>query len=203
MTPATDRPPSRRPPGRPRSAGADAAIVEAALRLLASEGYTGMTVDAVAAEAGVGKATIYLRYRGKEDLATAALAHLRETGEAPVSDDPRADLVGLMRLMRVNAERHSVMTLVGTCLTEEQRTPELLRLFRERSLVPRRRAVGAILERARDAGLLDPGVRLDAVVDLLMGAFHARYLAGGPVPAEWEEDLVDAVLRSPGGGSAV
>ena len=52
-----------------------------------------MSVDRVAAEAGVSKAAIYLRYRGKADLATAALAHLREGGQRPPTGDLRADLV--------------------------------------------------------------------------------------------------------------
>ena len=82
--------PARR--GRPRSPEVDAAILDAALRLLAAEGYARMTVDGVAAEAGVSKAAIYLRYRSKADLATAALARLRESGRPEPTGDLRTDL---------------------------------------------------------------------------------------------------------------
>ena len=64
--------------GRPRSEEADRAILEAALTLMARDGYARMSVDAVAAEAGVSKPTLYLRYPSKAALATAALAHVRE-----------------------------------------------------------------------------------------------------------------------------
>ena len=67
---------STRRAGRPRSSAHDGAILAAALHLLSRDGYPGMTLDGVAAEAGVSKATIYLRWRSKADLATAALAHL-------------------------------------------------------------------------------------------------------------------------------
>ena len=149
---ATTRP---RRAGRPRSPEVDAAILDAALRLLAAEGYARMTVDRVAAEAGVSKAAIYLRYRGKADLATAALAHLRETGEQPLTGDLRADLVEELRRLRRNTERVSAMPLVGTCLMEEQHTPELLPLFRERTSLPRRARLREMLEAARARGEID------------------------------------------------
>ena len=151
---ATTRP---RRAGRPRSPEVNAAILDAALRLLAAEGYARMTVDHVAAEAGVSKAAIYLRYRGKADLATAALAHLRETGEQPLTGDLRADLVEELRRLRRNTERVSAMPLVGTCLMEEQHTPELLPLFRERTSLPRRARLRSMLEaRARRAARSPP-----------------------------------------------
>lgn len=183
-----------RRPGRPRSADADAAILTAALALLAEHGYAGMTVDGVAAAAGVGKATIYLRYRSKADLATAALAHLRESAPPAATDDPRADLVALMRVLRHNAEKASVLGLVGTCLAEEHNTPELLDLFRERTIAPRRAALAAILERAQTAGLLAAGTDVSVVVDLLWGAFQARYTSGEPFPDAWEKQAVAVVL---------
>lgn len=186
-----------RRPGRPRSADADAAILTAALALLAEQGYAGMTVDGVAAAAGVGKATIYLRYRSKADLATAALAHLREGATPETTGDPRADLVALMRVLRHNAERASVLGLVGTCLAEERNTPELLSLFRERTIAPRRAALAEILHRARRAGLLPDGTDVSVAVDLLWGAFQSRYTSGEPFPDDWEEQAVAVVLRTP------
>lgn len=189
--------PARR--GRPRSPEVDVAILDAALRLLAAEGYTRMSVDAVAGEAGVSKAAIYLRYRSKADLATAALARLRESGRPEPTGDLRADLTAQLRQLRTNAERVSAMALVGTCLTEEQHTPELLMLFRERTLRPRRQLLRELLGAARESGRVDADADIDAAVDLFMGAYQARYLSGEPFGERWEERAVDALMRAVGG----
>jgi AcrR family transcriptional regulator len=191
----TTRPPARRV-GRPRSPAVDAAILDAALGLLSAEGYARMSMEAVAARAGVSKATIYLRYAGKADLATAALAHLREAGRPTPAGDLRADLIAQLRQVRVNADRVSVMPLIGTCLTEEQHTPELLRLFRERTVRPRRALYRAILEDARRAGALAGDADLEAALDLLMGAYQSHYLSGEPFPERWEERIVDVILAA-------
>lgn len=185
--------------GRPRSEATDGAILDAALRLLTEQGYARMTMDGVAAEAGVSKATIYLRYRGKADLATAALAHLRESDPPARSGRVRDDLLGLLTQLRANADRFSVMALVGTCLVEQQHTPELLTLFRERTVGPRRESVAAILEEGIRRGELPPHVDVGATVDLLMGAYHARCLSGEPFPDDWERRIVDALV--PGGAA--
>jgi AcrR family transcriptional regulator len=184
--------------GRPRSPALDRAIVEAAIHLLSTEGYARMSMDGIAARAGVSKATIYLRYAGKADLATAALAHLRETGRPEVTGDLRADLLAQLRQARRNAERVTVMALVGTCLTEERHTPELLRLFRERIMQPRRAIYRRLIDDAAAEGRIAPTVDPDTVVDLISGAYQARYLAGDPFPDGWEERVVDAAMAALG-----
>jgi hypothetical protein len=88
---------SGRGPGRPRDERASSAITDAALRQLRTNGYGNVTMESVAVEAGVARATIYRRYRDKADLVTAAIA-TNSTGhlvEGP-SDDPRRDLVAYL-----------------------------------------------------------------------------------------------------------
>lgn len=186
--------------GRPRSAAVDAAILDAALHLLCAEGYARMSMDGVAARAGVSKATIYLRYEGKADLATAALAHLRESGRPAPTGDLRADLLAQLRQLRRNAERVSAMPLIGTCLMEEQHTPELLSLFRARTLRPRRELLRAMLGEAAASGAIAPDGDIGAAVDLMMGAYQSHYISGEPFPAGWEERIVDALMRGLGAG---
>lgn len=190
------RPDERVPrrPGRPRSPVADAAIIDAALRLLGREGFARMSMDGVAAEAGVSKATLYLRYRDKADLATTALARLREGHEPVPTGDLRADLIARLEQVRTYADVPSVMPLVGTCLAEETHTPELLALFRRRSVEPRRRGLRELLEAAAVRGELRPDLDADAAIDLLMGTYQARYLAGGDFPDNWAERVVDMLL---------
>jgi hypothetical protein len=86
------------------------------------------------------------------------------------------------------------MGIIGTCLAEEGHTPELLRLFRERTLLPRQAALAALLADARDRGELAPDADIEAATTLLMGAYQSRYLSGEPFPERWEERLVTTLL---------
>src|SRR4051812_27075223 len=87
-----------RPPGRPRSERAARAIIDATLALLAEEGgVTGVSIEAVAARAGVGKTTIYRRWPNKEALIIDALADLKEPFPAPRGESARDDLIAIAR----------------------------------------------------------------------------------------------------------
>ena len=87
------------PAGRPRSEQADRAIIDAALCVFAEHGVEGLCIEKVAAKAGVGKATIYRRWPGKEDLLLDALAALKTPLPEPRGDSVREDLVALMQTM--------------------------------------------------------------------------------------------------------
>jgi AcrR family transcriptional regulator len=184
-----------RTPGRPRSEHVDDAILAAARAELGAHGYARMTVDAVAARAGVSKPTIYLRHPTKADLATAAIASMRAQPRPAPTDDLRADLIAHLRLLRAGLERPNGMTMLGTVLAEERDTPELLALFRERLVAPRRRELRAVLQAARDRGELRPDADLGVAVNALVGAFFARYLAGEPLGGRFVSALVDTVLE--------
>lgn len=176
----------------------DLAILDAALGLLSSEGYGRMSMDAVAARAGVSKATIYLRYSGKADLATAALAHLRLAGRPEPTGHLRTDLLSELSQLRLNTERVLAMSLVGTCLSEERHTPELMQLFRERTMRPRRAILRDLMSDGRARGEIAAAADIDAAVNLFMGAYHGHYLSGEPFPERWEERIVDGILRGLG-----
>jgi AcrR family transcriptional regulator len=180
--------------GRPRSERIDRAILDAALRLMAAEGYARMSMDRVAAAAGVTKATIYRRYPGKAALATAALADLRERRPVPASDDPRADLVEELERFRAGIERPRGMAMLGTVLAEEAHTPELIEHFRRDVVLPRRARLREILRRAR----LRDGLDAETAAAMLVGSYYATYLARGRPPRSWARRLADAVLAQPG-----
>jgi AcrR family transcriptional regulator len=191
---ARERAPAARAPGRPRSADADEAILAAALAELGERGYARMSVDAVAARAGVSKPTIYLRHPTKADLATAAIASMRIRPRPAPTDDVRADLVAHLRLLRAGLERPNGMTMFGTVLAEERETPELLALFRERLVAPRRRELRAVLDAARDRGDLRRDANVEVAISALVGAFFARYLAGDSLGGRFITTLVDTLL---------
>jgi AcrR family transcriptional regulator len=83
--------------GRPRSPEADRAILATTLKLLVEQGYDAMSIESVAATAGVGKTTIYRRYPGKRELVVAAVLSLASTFDLPPdSGSTRADLLVVM-----------------------------------------------------------------------------------------------------------
>jgi AcrR family transcriptional regulator len=177
--------------GRPPSRGYDEAILEATLRLMARDGYARMSMDAIAAEADVTKGSIYRRFPGKAQLATAALAFLREQRPQQVSADPRADLIEELRRFRSGIERPHGMAMLGTVLAEESHVPELLEHFRRDVVLPRRDRLRGILERTQ----LRQGIDVETAVNLVVGSYYAAYLADGKPRRGWERRAAEAVLE--------
>src|SRR3954453_6438752 len=102
-----------RPPGRPRSAEADRAILQAALELLAEDGYRALTMERVRERSGVGKATIYRRYASKAELARTAIAPLNY--DLPVPEDTgslEGDFVATVGAVLAGAEVTGALTLM-------------------------------------------------------------------------------------------
>lgn len=183
-----------RSPGRPREADVDQRILDAAYRLMAQQGYVRMSMDAVAAEAGVTKPTIYRRWPAKIDLAMAALVAACDTSRPAITGDTRADLIAELEHFRRAISRPHGMALLGTVLAEEHETPELLAAFREYLVAPRRQALRSILDRAAARGELARDANLGLAVNLLVGAYYAQYLANVPFSEQWSAQVVDAVL---------
>jgi AcrR family transcriptional regulator len=187
---------NQRTPGRPREPHTDERILEAALRLMAQQGFVRMSMDAVAAEAGVTRPTIYRRWPSKIELAMAALVAYCDNSRPPVVGDTRADLIAEMEHFRRAILRPNGMSLLGTVLAEEHETPELLAAFREYLVTPRRQALTTILERARERGELTPEADIGLAVNMLVGALYAQYLAATPFAEDWSQRVVDAALMS-------
>ncbi len=164
------------------------------------DGFARMSMEAVASEAGTTKATVYRRHASKAELATAALAYLRDQRPLRRSDDPRVDLLEELRGFRKGVERPHGMAMLGTVLAEEEHVPELIDAFRRDLVRPRRARLRSILERCR----LREGVDAETAATMLVGSYYAAYLAGGKPPRGWERRVADAVLAptgARGGGS--
>src|SRR2546421_4505688 len=140
--------------GRPRSPEADAAIKEATVELLATEGYAGLTMSGVAQRAGVSTATLYRRWHSKLELVVDVLAMRAE--ESPVPDtgtlegDCRAILHDLVQKSRTTQSTPIMAGLVG----EIGRNPELRDALRTNLIAPRRAALNEIFHRAQARGEL-------------------------------------------------
>jgi AcrR family transcriptional regulator len=186
-----------RSPGRPRDERASSAITDAALRQLEKVGYGQVTMDSVAAEAGVARATVYRRYRDKADLVTASIAcnstaHL-VTGP---SEDPRADLV---RYLHDFDERFAdgCLGIVGTLIGNRE-DPDALDLHRQRVVGPRTAYQMSLLEQARALGQLRSDADLDLAHQMLAGSVFARRMAGQVSEPGWAERAVDAIWKGMG-----
>ena len=181
------------PPGRPRSLEADRAILDAAIVLLHEEGYSRMSMEAVAEAAGVGKTTIYRRYRDKADLVTAAIASMPGMADLPDTGSTQADLAELVRVFARSKERIQNMRLIGTLWAEEQRNPDLVKLFRERVIVPRRKLMLAVLRRGQERGEVREDIDPDLVTEMMVGAHFARQFSGRSFPRDWADQVVETI----------
>lgn len=163
--------------GRPRSTRIDDAVLKTTLRHLGERGYAGMSVNAIAAEIGVSKPTIYLRWPSKIDLATAAVTSLYVDQPDASSGDVRADLVAHLKSVK---RVHDVVGigLMGGMLAAQQSNPELIAVFRERAVRPSRQRAHRILQAGIRQGVIRPDADLHAAVDMLVGALYAAFVAG-------------------------
>lgn len=184
--------------GRPRDADIDARVLAAAQHQLASEGYDAMSFVAVAEEAGTTRQALYRRWPSKADLATAAIAALAQAGAVAPTDDPYADLVAELTAFRRGVSRPDGLSMVGTMLLSST-DPDLVALYRERIVAPRRARLRAILERGQDVGLLAADGDVEVALGMLTGSWYARALAGDRPPARWPERTAALVWRALGG----
>src|SRR5215207_9211138 len=191
---------TQRPMGRPRDERADRAILAAALELMAEHGVRDLRMDDVADRAGVGKATIYRRYRSKDELVTAAVAALVSEIAIPDTGSTRGDLLELMG-NAVEVYSGSVEGRVMPGLVDAmRRDAELARSVREGFLADRRAAVRTVLERGVERGDLRADLRadldLDLALDVLAGPlFYRLLITGGPIDRRLAEGVVELILR--------
>lgn len=187
--------------GRPRDPELDERILAATRQLLAEQGYQGLSIGAVARRAGTTRPTVYLRFTGKEDLATRAIAGMTVEDPLRKTGDIHADLVAELRHFRTAVTRPHGMSFVGTVLAHEHLTPSLIARFRERLVVPRRRRLADALQRGVQDGTLHAELDVEVVVGMLIGSLYAHYLGAGEVPADWPDRVVAALwpaIRSRG-----
>ena len=190
-----DDPTGGRGPGRPRSAEVDEAILSAAVELLADVGYGAMSMEAVAARAGVSKASLYRRWPGKPQLVTDTLRSVVDQVPVPDTGDVRSDLVAMAGSIS-HALGDSPLGRVAAGMSGEfARNPELAEDFRQRFLQPRRRMVADVLRRGVERGELRADLDLELVLDVLAGALYYRtHVSGGSVDERIVADLVDLLL---------
>ncbi|WP_329257604.1 TetR/AcrR family transcriptional regulator [Actinoallomurus sp. NBC_01490] len=191
------QPGAARPPGRPRSERADKAIVEATVDLLAEEGgVTGVSIEAVAARAGVGKTTIYRRWPNKEALIIDALAALKEPFPAPVGASVRDDLVAIAQAFVSNKTDRKRLDCYWSIMGGAERYPDLMARFTREVIEPRRDVIRLVLRRGVASGELRADLDVETTLWLIMGALaqRARAFGVGPVPDDFATRVVDTLM---------
>lgn len=182
--------------GRPRDERADRAILDATTQLLIEGGFGRLSVDAVAARAGVGKATIYRRWSSKTDLIRATLARFKDAAQSVDTGGLRTDLRDFLRLSVaefVDSPAAQVMPLLAA---ESQFDPALRELLHAYAK-GRRDVIGEILDRADARGELRDDLDFEVVIDMLIAPIFVRKLiTGAPITAEATDKAVDIVLAA-------
>jgi len=163
----------RKGPGRPRSARADEAIIEAVLDLV-SEGHTvdSLSIEAIAARAGVGKATIYRRWANKEALIVDAVIAMKAPVGTVRGESVREDLISL--LSSVGQHRNPRLGRVTVCLLPELNRSEILRDRYQEVIEPRRAVMRAVLVRGIQTGELRPDIDVELTLLMLSGPMLAQ-----------------------------
>lgn len=188
---------SSRLPGRPRSVRADEAIIEAVLDLLA-EGtpVDAMSIEAVAARAGVGKATIYRRWANKDALLLDAIRALKGELPQPAGASLRDDLVALVGSVNRTEDRRALRIM--PCLVPEvHRNPERYRIFQE-MIEQRRDVMRGVLRRGVESGELRADLDIELALTLLTAPMLIQKLLRwhpGLDEEKLPEQVVDAVLE--------
>ena len=183
--------------GRRRSERSHKAIITATQELLVERGYPKLTIEAVAARAGVGKQTIYRWWPSRASLVLEAYLAGSDAVSLPPPDggSTREDVRALIGwLAAVLAEPTGGRVIAGL-VGDLQHDPELAKGFQQDVVPARRQAMLAALERGRERGEIRADADLELAVDALHGAvFYRLLLSGEPLDAEFAERVTDQVL---------
>jgi len=166
----------KRPPGRPRSEESRQAILGSTLKLLKEAGFPQLSIEAIAADADVSKATVYRWWPTKAALVADAFSVSAEQElRFPDTGSVRKDMSLQMRQV-IRVFRSPRGKVVAALLGGGQSDPELLAAFRERFLWPRRQQAYQTLQRGVDRGELPAGIDMNLTLDSLYGPIYMRFL---------------------------
>jgi AcrR family transcriptional regulator len=166
--------PDQKSPGRPRSIKSHQAMLKATLDLLAELGFDAMSIDAISTRAGIGKTTIYRRYRGKAELVADAIESIREEITIPDTGSLGHDIDVLVE----NAAQITLTPLgrqsMAMIMSSAASNAEFAQIYWTKYLQPRRQAFAVVIDRAKlrqeVAADLDPGLIFDAMSGIMLYA---------------------------------
>src|SRR5262245_36810525 len=156
-----------RPPGRPRSPRVDEAIIDAVLDLLAEGSIEGLSMEAIASRAGVGKAALYRRWSSKDELLVEAIRSLKGLPPQPAGDSVRDDL-GMLRRQVGRAPDGRAGKIMPCLIPLVQRSRAMFKLYQQ-AIEPRRQVMRTVLRRGIASGQLRSDIDIELTVAMLSG----------------------------------
>lgn len=181
-------------PGRKRDTSRDDALRRAALEVLAEVGYDRLTIDAVAARAGAGKATCYRRWTGKAELVVDAVGSMKAQPELPDTGTLRGDLVELTCHFH-DAEDTFRTDVQAGLVSGLVRDAKLRAVFAERFVAPRKAVFRAVFDRAVERGEIAPVANYELLSDVVPSmVFHQMILNGKPPEAAFVLTVIDQIV---------
>jgi AcrR family transcriptional regulator len=187
---------------RPRSERAHAQVLDAALQLFAERGIDATSMDAIAAESGVSKATIYKHWADKDALCLEAMARLLGQDQPPPafdSGDVRADMVALLSYRPPQQNPELVARLMPHLMAYAARNPTFGAAWRARVFEPPRVRLAQLLERAIAQGQLPDSLDRCLALALLLGPMlycHVLQRMRAEVPEGVPEHVVDTFWKA-------
>jgi AcrR family transcriptional regulator len=186
----------KRRPGRPRSEEAHGAILDAAISLIREVGYDALAMEAIAARAGAGKATLYRRWATKETLVAEALERIVRSIPTPDTGTTEGDLRVMMRDSVAMYRDPATQGLLSGLVAAMARSERIAQAVRSGFIATRRDALRQVLERGMARGDLRKDLDFELALDLLSGPLLFRMLiTGGRIDERLTRGVVEAVLR--------
>ena len=195
-----ERPRAGRTRGRPSDESIDRALLDAALAEFTERGYHAMSMESIAARAGVSKVSLYRRWSGKPDIMGDVFRLMSELTPAPDQGSFEADIRALLeQYIGSNAASDAGKLLLRT-MGEISGDAELLALYRKHLLEPRMDQLRGLVTKARDRGELLPDLAIDVACAIIAGPLFLYYLtllaqADLALPADLVEHLTRSILR--------
>jgi hypothetical protein len=165
-----------RGPGRPRSAEAHERILWAALTEVQESGYRALTIEAVAARAKVGKATIYRRWPSKRELIQAAIPLIRPPDAPEDQGSLDADLGAWITEARTRVQAADMPLVLARLVAEAVDDRDLHAFVVTNLIAAIRGALGTMLRRGVERGELSADLDAELAVDMLHGTLVYRML---------------------------
>jgi AcrR family transcriptional regulator len=188
--------------GRPRDPSRDQAIIDAAIDVLVRDGYDRLSMEGVAAAAGVGKATVYRRWGSKAELVIDAMATLKPAIDTIDTGSLDGD-IELMIVASCSPRSQRLLQVMVSICSALPREPDLLEAFKTRFTEPRIALITEMLVRARRRGELGPDVDVAMAASLVPSLMLQRALmTGQPAGRVYAEQVVGSVLLPVLGRSA-
>jgi len=182
--------------GRPRSPRIQRAILKAAADLVLESGFKALSIDAIAAKAGVGRMTIYRRWPNKAAIIMDAFVARVDPGTLFLPARTYTESIRLQMRTMAKAFRGKDGVLIRALLAEAQFDPELAVALHERWTMPRRRMAIAYFQEGMKKGFLRADVDPNAMIDVLYAPIYYRLQMGtGPLSDAYIDEIFDHAMR--------